>query len=198
MDPKLSQFIHNTAHQVFNDKIDDALNQRELYNQVNLSPTPTHSHDGIGSPPIDPANLVNANSYFALQQTTVTDTQIKALHTTPITIVPAIGKGTSALNVNSVTIVEGITAKIFYVGTAFTGLNALEFRYTDASGAKVTADIPNTFINSGANAFAHVAGVTTALTPVVNSPITVSVPVANPAAGNGIIVFVVKYRVVSL
>lgn len=168
--------------------------------QYSVTPVPAHTHNGTDSFPIDPNDLFNAQLYFQVRQTNLTSAQVLALHTTPITLVPAVGTIVTAASMNSVIIVGGITAKIYSGSSAYTGANNLEFRYTDASGAKVTADIPNTFINTSANSkvFGHVAGVTTFLTPVANSPIIVSVPVANPGAGNGRIVISVFYRVITL
>lgn len=167
-------------------------------NQFGVSLIPAHHHDGVDSLPIPFENLVNYKLYTALQTVTLTSADILALNTTPITLVPTFGTNSSNVGLNYVYIVEGITARLYYGGTAYTGANNLEFRYTDASGAKVTADLPNTFINSGANTFAHVAGITTAFTPVYNAPIVVRVPTANPATGNSRITLVVKYRIVFL
>lgn len=198
IDPKITAHIEQKSTEIFNNNIAKALNERERYNEVNLSPIPSHAHTGADSQQVEPENLVNSQLYFAVQTTMLSSTQIKLLRTTPQVIVPAVGSGTTATNLNSVIIVEGITAKNLYSGTAFTGANALEFRYTDGAGTKVTADMPNTFINNAGNTFNHVAGITTVFTPVVNAPIVVAVPTANPGAGNGSIIFVVKYRVITL
>ncbi len=116
----------------------------------------------------------------------LTSAQILALFTTPITVVPAF--------LRSIIIVERITAKNNFNTTAYTGANNLEFRYTDASGAKVTADMAAAFINSAATAYDHVAGVVTELTPVLNAPIVVRVPTANPATGDGTIDLYIRFR----
>lgn len=114
--------------------------------------------------------------------------QILALKTTPVTILTSF--------VHSLIIIEGITARLVYGGTAYTGTNALEFRYTNASGAKVTADISTTFLNSAANAYSHVAGVVTELVPLLG-PIVVCVPTADPGAGNSTIDLFIRYRLAS-
>lgn len=178
--------------------VQDEILQYSLKNQYGVSAIPIHDHDGISSPTIPFDHITNSDSYVGLITTTLSSTQIKALNTTPVVLVPKFGTNSSNVGINYVFIVEGITARLMYGGTAYTGANNLEFRYTDGSGTKVTADLANTFINSGANTFAHVAGITTAFTPVYNAPIVVSVPVANPATGNSRITFVVKYRVVSI
>ena len=121
----------------------------------------------------------------------LTSAQIKALSTTPITLVSAQGAGT-------LIIVDEIVLKNTYGTATYTGGNALEFRYTDASGAKVSADIASTFINLVATGYAYVRGLVTALTPVANSPIVVRVPTADPAVGDGVITGFIKYHVVTL
>lgn len=122
----------------------------------------------------------------------LTAAQIKALFTTPIVLAPAPGAG-------RVVMVDEILAKIVFGTIAYTGGNALEFRYTDGAGAKVSADIASTFINTAAGTvYASVKGVTTALTPVPNAPVVVAVPVANPAAGDSLIKVVIRYRIVRL
>lgn len=170
----------------------DAANK--VFDQKGIKPgrtgTVAHVHNNIDSPSFPLANLSDANFYSALRTTTLSTAQILALHSTPITLVPAQG-------LNTVTIVESIDARLVYKGTAYTGGNNLEFRYTNASGNKVTADMSSTFLDSSASAYDHVAGVTTELTPVANSPIVVCVPAANPAAGTSPITFVVKYRIIS-
>ena len=182
----------------FQEQFDKAIRDYFSKNQYGVTPIPYHHHDGIDSAQVSFDSLVNASSYVALRSVTLSPTQIKALNTTPVTLVPSFGTNSSNTGINYVYIVEGITARLMYGGTAYTGANALEFRYTDSSGVKVTADLASTFINSSVNTFAHVAGITTAFTPAYNAPIVVTVPVANPGTGNSKITFVVKYRVVSI
>jgi hypothetical protein len=118
---------------------------------------------------------------------TLTPTQVKALHTTPVQLVAAPGAGIVAL-------VHQITFAATFGSVAYTGANALEFRYTNASGAKVTADIAAATLNfASGTRLATVAGVTTELTPVANAAIVVGVPTANPAAGDSPITFLVHY-----
>lgn len=163
--------------------------------------TQAHTHNGIDAVQFPTANLADYKSYLVIQTITLTPAQVKALNTTPITIVPAplpsnFG-GSAAATPKSIIIVDRIVGRLAYGGTAYTGANALEFRYTSAAGAKVTADISTTFLNSAASAYVTVAGVTTELVPVGNSPIVVRVPTANPGAGNSPITFSVFYKIVS-
>lgn len=121
-------------------------------------------------------------------QVTVPTASVLLLNTTPYTLVAAPGAG-------KIIAVDEIVAKIVFNSIAYTGANALEFRYTDGSGAKVSADIASTFINTASGtAYASVKGVVTALTPVANAALVVRVPTADPAAGNSAIVFTVKFR----
>lgn len=157
---------------------------------------PSHAHTGLDSPQVPYTNIFNADQYAFTQTRILTSAQILALKDSfvPLVLPP---------NANTVVIVNGITAKLSYLGTAYTGANSLEFRYTNASGAKVTTDLANTFINSSATTYAHAPAVTAAFTPVVggsanNGQIVVCVPTANPAAGTGTITFNVHYRIVPL
>lgn len=121
----------------------------------------------------------------------LTDTQVKALFTTPITLISAPGSG-------KVVLVHGILFSSTYNSAAYAGSNALEFRYTDASGAKVTADIANTTLNfSSGTRYAYVAGVTSELQSLANAQIVVCVPTANPTAGNSVVKFTVVYSIVT-
>lgn len=120
---------------------------------------------------------------------TLTATQVKALHVTPVTLVTAPGSG-------KVVIIERITFGSTFVSAAETGSNNLEFRYTDGSGSKVTADIGSATLDfSSGTKRATVAGVTTELAPVENAAVVVCVPVANPAAGDSPVTFSVLYYI---
>lgn len=175
-------------------EISDALNVYDQKAQYEVVKVPAHTHNGADSLPIEFSTLASVNQYAAVSRVTLTSAQILALKTTPITLVPQPG----AL---SVIIVESITVRITYQGTAYTGANAMEFRYTDGSGTKVTADIPNTFINSAASGYYHAPAVTAAFVPIEggsgnNGRIVVCVPTADPATGNSTMSIVTKYRVV--
>lgn len=123
------------------------------------------------------------------KRVTLTSAQILALFTTPITLIPAPPAG------YFIDIIS-ITAKVKFNSVAYTGANALELRYTGAAGAKVSADLPNTFINSAADAYIKVTQV--GVTPVAAAPVVAAVPTANPAAGNSVMGFDILYRTVGI
>lgn len=170
--------------------VESEVSRQLATSEYSVAPVQAHTHNGTDSLQFAFGNLSDATSYRVVVQKTLTSAQILLLNTTPVTLVPALGT-------RSVIIVEGITARLVYYGTAYTGANNLEFRYTGAAGAKVTTDMTNTFINSSASSYNYAPAVGTELTPVANSPIVVTVPTANPATGNSTITFCITYRVVS-
>jgi hypothetical protein len=120
---------------------------------------------------------------------TLTAANIIAMGTTPVTIVAAPGVG-------KCTIVDNITFKMVTTATAFTGGGAVEFRYTDASGAKVTADVAAAVVTAGAGtSFTNARGIEASLTCVANAPIVVRNPTAAFAAGTGTAVITIDYHV---
>lgn len=122
---------------------------------------------------------------------TIPTASVLALNTTPFSLVAAQGAGT-------VVAVDEIAFKLIFNSVAYTGSNALEFRYTNGSGAKVTADIAAATLNaSSGTTYNLVKGVTTALAPVANSPVVAFIPTANPGAGNSDVVITVTYRVLT-
>ena len=127
-----------------------------------------------------------------LKQTTTVNlsaAQIIAMGTTPVEIVAAPGAG-------KCTIVDNITVKMVTTATAFTGGGAVEFRYTDASGAKVTADVAAAVVTAGAGtSFTNVRGIEASLTCVANAAIVVRNPTAAFAAGTGTAVITIDYHV---
>lgn len=121
---------------------------------------------------------------------TLTSAQLLALNTTAITLIPAPGTGKYIS-------VDEVMAKNDFNSIAYTGANALEIRYTDGSGVKVTGDLASAFIDSASSRLDKAVGVAVAV-GVANAPIVAFVPVANPGAGNGTITLDILYRVVSL
>lgn len=121
----------------------------------------------------------------------LTSAQILALNATPVTLVAAPGAGKTI-------VVRGITLKMVTTATGYANGGALEFRYTNASGAKVTADIAAAVVTAGAGtSYTSVAGVTTSLTGVVNSPIIVDNATAAFITGTGTAVVTVAYDIIA-
>jgi hypothetical protein len=122
---------------------------------------------------------------------TIPTASVLLLNGTPYTLISAPGSG-------KIILIEEISCKLVFNSVAYTGSNALEFRYTNGSGAKVTADLAAAFLNSASGTnYATVKSVVTAVTPVANSPIVAFVPSANPGAGNSDLVFTIKYRIIT-
>lgn len=136
-------------------------------------------------------DLPNGTDYIktSIAVRVLTAAETKALFTTPISLVAAPGAGLVAFPIE-------IVAKNVFGTAAYTGGNALEFRYTDASGTKVTADIASTFINlASGTQYNRVGGVAADTVLTANAALVVRVPTANPAAGDGIITITVHYRI---
>jgi hypothetical protein len=139
------------------------------------------------------AGFIAALDNYVSQVATVTlvDTDIKALNATPFELIEA--------PVGGVVVVEHIFAESIGAVAAYTGANDLEFRYTDDSGAKVSADLPASLINAAdaTTVLGSVSGVATALVPVAEAPIVAYVPTDDPggATAEGTITITVIYRV---
>ena len=120
----------------------------------------------------------------------LTAAQIIAMNATPVSLIAAPGAGMAI-------IVDNITFKMVTTATAFTGGGAVEFRYTNAAGAKVTADIAAAVVTAGAGtSFTNVKGIEASLTPVANAAIVITNATAAFAAGTGTAVVSIDYHVV--
>lgn len=125
-------------------------------------------------------------------QVSVSSADILGLNSTPKSLIAAPGSG-------KVIIVEGIVLKMVRSSTAYANGGALEFRYTNASGAKVSADMAATVVTTGGagTEYNSVAGVTTSLTPVANAAIVMDNATAAFITGTGTAVVSLKYRIVT-
>lgn len=120
----------------------------------------------------------------------LTSAQLLLLHTTPQVLIPAPGAGKYIS-------VDEIIAKMTFGSAQYTGANAVEIRYTDGAGAKVTGDIASAWLDSATTRVDKAIGaaVTTA---VANAAVVVAVPVADPAAGDGTVTLDLLYRIVTI
>ena len=137
--------------------------------------------------------LSDSGDAIQVASRTLTATQVKALNTTPLVIASAPGA-------NKCSVVLEVFAKYVFGTTAYTGSNALEFRYTSSNGAKASSDVNANLLLSGSGTNYRVAkGADAAATliPVVNAPIVVYVPSANPAQGDGALTLKVYYRTIA-
>jgi hypothetical protein len=125
-------------------------------------------------------------------QAALSSAQILALSATPISLIPAPGAG-------KIVIVDSILFKMVRTATAYANGGAVEFRYTDGSGAKVTADVAAALITTGgaATAYAHVAGIEASITPVANAAVIVTNATAPFITGTGTAQVSVRYRIVT-
>lgn len=122
-------------------------------------------------------------------QVALSAAQINAIRTTPVVIVPAPGAG-------KVVLVERVLLKMVRTATQFANGGAVELRYTDGSGAKVSADISATVVTGAAGtAYSQVAGVVTELVPVANAAVVITCATANFDTGTGTGQVTVLYRV---
>jgi hypothetical protein len=131
---------------------------------------------------------VNGSGFL---QTSVSAAQIIAMYTTPVSVVPAPATG-------KIVVVDHLVNKAVRTSTAFTGGGAVEYRYTDGSGAKVSADTAAAHITGAAGtAYSAVRGVTTELVPVAAAAIVMTNATQVFAAGTGTVQVSVQYRVVT-
>lgn len=118
---------------------------------------------------------------------TLSAAQMDALNATPITVVSAPAAG-SMIMVDSIYLFNDFNTAAFELGAG-----VLEFRYTDAVGAQVVTDFPNSFVESGADASRLHKSID--VVPVDAAPIVAHAS-ADVTAGDGQIKGRVYYRIV--
>lgn len=129
--------------------------------------------------------------------TTISNAATKTLHATPVEIVAAPGAGKAIVDLR-------VNVKYVYATAAFDsvgGSDDMEFRYTDASGAKLANDIETTgMLDQTSDQYRMSGPVLTSLTPVANAPVVVTIATGEvyAAAGGGSLVIQAFYRVVTL
>ena len=143
-----------------------------------------------GSSIVSSANLEEQLSRTV--KVTLSSADILAMNPTPVSLIAAPGTG-------KIIIVEGILFKMVRTGTAYANGGAVEFRYTDASGAKVTADVAAAVVTTGGagTAYAHVAGIEASITPVANAAIVVTNATAAFISGTGTATVTLYYRILT-
>lgn len=121
----------------------------------------------------------------------ISSAEILALSVTPKTLIPAPGA-------SKIVIVESIALQMTTTATQYANGGALEFRLTNGSGSKVSADIAAAVVTAAAGtSYTSVAGVTTSLTGVANTPVVVINATAPFITGTGTAIINCKYRVVT-
>jgi len=118
---------------------------------------------------------------------TVTAAEMDTLNATPKVILAAPGAGKAIL-------VESVEVQVVVGVTPFElGSGVLEVRYTDGSGAKASADIPNATVESATNA--SYRAVAASCAPVANAAIVLCAS-SDVTAGDGSVKIRLKYRVI--
>jgi hypothetical protein len=120
----------------------------------------------------------------------LTSASILALNTTPLSLIasPGSGKATKVLNIG---------LKMTTTSTQYTGGGALEFRYTNGSGTKVSADIAAAVVTTTAGtSYTTVMGIEASLTLVTAAAVVVNAASADFAAGTGTGTFYLLYTTI--
>jgi len=136
----------------------------------------------ISSSEIDPSIIRTA-------VVSLTSANIKAMSATPVTLIAGVTGKTI--------VIDDICLKMTTTATGYTGGGAVEFRYTDGSGAKVTADIASTVITAEAGtSFTINKSITTSLVGVVDAPIVITNATEAFATGTGTGVITCRYHLI--
>jgi len=124
------------------------------------------------------------------KRTELTSAQVLALNTTPISLVADPGAGYGI-------VVHRITGAVDYNSAAYATNTTVEFRYTNGSGTKVTADMA-ALITATADKVVTVGGIEAALVVTANAAIVAVAATGNPATGNSPVAFDVEYTIVEI
>jgi hypothetical protein len=114
---------------------------------------------------------------------------ILAMNGTPVAMIPAPGAG-------RIIRVLDIMLQMVATATGYANGGAVEFRYTDGSGAKVSADIASAVITAGAGtSYTNVGGLEASLTGVANAALVVTNATAPFITGTGTGKIRIAYRI---
>lgn len=114
---------------------------------------------------------------------------MKALNATPQVLVADPGDG-------YVTEVLSIIGIVNYNSAAYATTTTVEFRYTNGSGTKVTADMA-ALIDATADKIVRVGGIEAELVLTDSAPVVAYAPTADPTAGDSPVTFITLYRTIA-
>lgn len=119
----------------------------------------------------------------------LSSTQIKALNSSPVTLIPAPG-GQRAIRPLRLFVLMN------YGGTPYAGTNNLAFYFTDGDGPKAYEDFSYALLNNAGDIAWVELFANANTTPIENAPIVALVKTANPTNGNSTIRLVLEYEIV--
>jgi hypothetical protein len=123
----------------------------------------------------------------------LTSAQILGMNAAPVELIAALGA-------NKIVVIEDIVFEMNRTATAYAAGGAVEFRYTDGSGAKVSADIAASVVTTGGagTEYNKVGGRIDSLTPVVNAAVVITNATAAFTTGTGTARVFLKYRILDV
>lgn len=137
--------------------------------------------------------VITQDSSLQSASVTITAAQLKALNTTPISLIAAPGEGYALALDSAVLFLDYGTA-------AYDGIAAgedLNIRYTDGSGALVATIETDPFLTATADALRYVQPTTAAaITPVANAALVLYMATGNIATGDSPLKLKLYYRVI--
>lgn len=163
--------------------------------QYAVADVASHTHNNFDSKPVNYYDLTNASQIALNSTSTLTPAQVKTLNTSPFQLlIPP--------QANSFYIVEGVSFRLVYSGTAYTGTHNIEIHYTDGSGPMCTDSVTPAFLNATSSGYYYAPAVASSFAPIAggsgnNGRIVVFVNTADPAVGNSQLIITTKYRLVT-